>query len=103
VKPRPSMARASRCKNDLSSSTIRSDRSLGIGAAETFGMAILRQRTIPALRGAAQNLRKNGALVTVFVELSSSIAVIKAGRNGKTGIAPIRQVATWRQSGRSKA
>src|SRR6516162_2383792 len=30
VKPRPSMARARRCRNDLSSSTIRSERSLGI-------------------------------------------------------------------------
>src|SRR6516225_11446286 len=29
VKPRPSMARARHCRNDLSSSTIRSDRSVG--------------------------------------------------------------------------
>src|ERR1700722_15767783 len=40
TKPRPSIARARRCKNDLSSSTIRSERSLGIEAGVALVMAI---------------------------------------------------------------
>src|SRR5215471_586080 len=45
VKPRPSMARASRCRNDLSSSTIRSERSLGIALDPASFIVVSNPRT----------------------------------------------------------
>src|SRR5215469_380221 len=45
VKPRPSMARARRCRNDLSSSTIRSERSPGIALDPASVIAVSNPRT----------------------------------------------------------
>src|SRR5262249_44204673 len=45
VNPRPSMARASRCRNDLSSSTIRSERSLGIALDPASFIVVSNPRT----------------------------------------------------------
>src|SRR5262245_37963290 len=45
VNPRPSMARARRCRNDLSSSTIRSELSLGIALDPASFIAVSNPRT----------------------------------------------------------